>query len=131
MDARIETIVQLFVKKDKRERILSLAAKAKRRGDLRNDLLHDRRSLDPEVLAPLAQGADREAVAKALRAAGAKELAYCISEVIAADDRELALLDALSLVVGKAEDSLVFPLGSRVAYYENHEGEQYLLRRRP
>lgn len=131
MDARIEAIARLFVKKEKRERILSLAGKAKRRGDLRSDLLHDRRSLDPDVLAPLAAGATAESVAKAMRAAGAKDPAYCISEVIDADDRELPLVDALALVFGRSRDSLVFPVGSYVAYYENHEGERYLLRRRP
>ena len=25
----------------------------------------------------------------------------------------------------------VFPIGSRTAYYENHEGEQYILYRKP
>jgi hypothetical protein len=128
MNANIEVLVELFVKKDKRERMLALAAK--RRGDFLHDLLHDRRSLDPGTLSPLPAGAvSVDAIAKALRTAGAGDRVYCISEVIDADDRELRLVDALVLVVGKSEDSLVFPVGSRVAYYENHEGEQCLLKR--
>lgn len=131
MNAHIEVLVQLFVKKDKRERMLTLAAKPNRRGDLRHDLLHDRRSLDPAVLIPLQAGAAGvDAIAKALRAAGAGARAYCISGVLDAEDRELDLVEALQLVVGRAEDSLVYPIGSRVAYYENHEREQYLLRRK-
>jgi hypothetical protein len=129
MNAQLEVLVRLFVKKEKRERMLVLAAK--RRDDFRHDLLHDRRSLDPAALSPLpASSAGVDAVVKALRAAGAADRAYCISEVIDADDRELGLVEALGLVVGKWKDSLVFPIGSTVAYYENHEGERYLLRRR-
>ncbi len=129
MNANVEVLVELFVRKDKRERMLALAAK--RRGDFRHDLLHDRRSLDPATLSPLpANAVSVDAIAKALRAAGAGDRAYSISEIIDADDGELRLVDALVLVVGKSEDSLVFPIGSRVAYYENHEGKQCLLERR-
>jgi len=129
MNANIEVLVQLFVRKEKRARMLTLAVK--RRGDFRHDLLHDLRSLDPATVSPLpASAASVDAIAKALRMAGAGERAYCISDFIDEDDRELGLIDALVLVVGKERDSLVFPIGSRVAYYENHEGEQYILRRR-
>ena len=131
MNAHVEVLVQLFVKKEKRERMLAFAAKANRRGDLRDDLLHDRRSLEPSVLVPLSASATSvEAITRALRAAGAGARAYVISAVLDADDRELDLVDALELVVGRSEDSLVFAVGSRVAYYENHEGEQYILHRK-
>jgi hypothetical protein len=131
MNPHVDALVHLFVKKDKRERMLTLAAKANRRSDFRHDLLHDARSLDPATLSPLPANATGVAtIAKALRAAGAGDRAYCISDVIDADDRELRLVDALELVVGKEQDSIVFAVGSRVAYYENHEGEQYLLQRR-
>jgi hypothetical protein len=49
----VETLIDLFVKKKKRERLRALAGKAGRRADLRHDLLHDRRSLDPAVLLAL------------------------------------------------------------------------------
>lgn len=131
MNPHVAALVQLFVKKDKRERMLMLAVKASRRGDFRHDLLHDRRSLDPAVQSPLsAPAATVDAIAKALRAAGAGDKVYCISDILDADDRELRLADALKLVVGREQDSIVFPIGSRVAYYENHEGEQLILHRR-
>lgn len=130
MNAHVEMLVQLFVRKEKRERMLTLAAKASRRDDFRHDLLHDTRSLDPAVLAPLPTNIDVDAVAKALRAAGAGDRAYCISDAFDVDDRELRLLEALELVFDKWRDSIVFAVGSRAAYYENHEGERYLLRRR-
>lgn len=125
----IEVIVQLFVKKEKRERILSLGQKQKRRSDLRSDLLHDARSLDPAVIQRLTS-ADAAAVERALRGFGAAGRAYCISELYEIDDQELDLASALRAVVGRTEDSLVFAVGSRVAYYENHEGEQAILRRK-
>jgi len=129
VNANIEVLVQLFVRKDKRGRMLALAPK--RRADFRHALLNDLRSLDPAVVSPLPRSAASvDAVAKALRAAGAGERAYCISDYIDEDDCELGLMDALVLMVGQANNSLVYPIGSRVAYYENHESEQYILRRR-
>jgi hypothetical protein len=131
MPDHLEAIVGLFVKKAKRDRIRELAAKPGRRADLRNDLLHDTRSLDPSVLVALpAHGTSADGVVKRLRAAGAGDRAYCITDVTDADDRELPLVDAVTAVLGRSVDSLVFPIGSRVAYYENHEGEQYLLVRK-
>lgn len=119
--------MRLFVKKEKRERILALASKASRRGDFRSDLLHDARSLDPGVLRRLAATSTVESIARDLRAAGARGLAFCISERDDVDGLELPLDDALGRVVGRESDSLVFALGSRAAYYENHEGERWLL----
>ena len=130
MSSSVEIIVQLFVKKEKRDRLLTLAAKSSRRDDFRHDLLHDTRSLDPGVLLRLPEGASVDAVVQALRAAGAGDRAYSISEVLDADDREWRLVDALRAVVGKAQDSLIFVLGTRAAYYENHEGEQFILQNR-
>lgn len=131
MNPHVGTLVQLFVIKEKKERMLALAAKPKRRYDFRHDLLHDKRSLDPKTLHQLPlSGAGVSAIAKALRGAGAGERAYCISAILAVDDRELSLVEALTAVVGRSEDSIVFALNSRTAYYENHEGEQYILQRR-
>jgi hypothetical protein len=130
MNPSVDAIVQLFVKKDKRERILSLAGKPKRRDDFRDDLLHDTRSLDPAVLAPLAAGASAESVVKALRAKGAGDRAYCISTLSEVDDLELSLAEAMKIVFDRDRDTLVFPIGSSVAYYENHDGDKYVLHRK-
>lgn len=131
MNVNIEAIIRLFVKKEKRERMTTLAGKPSRRSDLRHDLLHDTRSLDPAVITRLAEGLTVEAIAKALRAASSGgERAYSISEVLGVDEQESSVIDALRAVVGRSEDSLVFVIGTRAAYYENHEGEQYLLQNR-
>jgi hypothetical protein len=129
VNAHVESLVQLFVKKDKRERLLTLASKSSRHDDFRDALLHDTRSLDPRVLTRLPDhGVTAESVGQALAAGGARKLAYCVSAVLDADDRELLIAQALLLVVGRAEDSLVWAIEARIAYYENHEGEQYVLR---
>jgi hypothetical protein len=131
MNVSIEAIVQLFVRKEKRDRMITLAGKPSRRPDLRHDLLHDTRSLDPAVMTRLADGLSVDAVAKALRAASSSgQRAYSISEVLDADDKESSVVDALRAVVGRSQDSLVFVIGTRAAYYENHEGEQYILQNR-
>ena len=49
--------------------------------------------------------------------------------MLGADDVELSLLAALTRVFGRERDALVFPLGSKVAFAENHEGQLSLLRR--
>lgn len=131
MNQHLEDIVRLFVKKEKRERILALAGKPSRRMDLRDALLHDTRSLDPAVLTPLpGSRSDAPAIAALLRAAGAGERAYCISPFEDGDDRELGLVAALELVADRFADALVYPIGARVAYYQSHEAERYLLQRR-
>jgi hypothetical protein len=136
MNEHLETVVRLFVRKEKRERILSLASNTKRRADLRDALLHDTRSLARETMQPLARDLDANGVAKALAAITNGKRAYCISDAIDAkgellDAREEDLATALALVVGRERDALVFVLApnarKRAAYYENHEGERYLL----
>jgi hypothetical protein len=122
--AHLEAVIELFVKRAKRDRMRALA---NRRGDLRDALLHDRRSLDPEVLVPIEGHA--VAIARALRDRGARNLAYCLCDLDELDDRESPLDAALAGIVGRERDALVHPIGSRVAYYENHEGERYLLAR--
>lgn len=129
MSSHLELVIELFVKKEKRDRMRTLAGKASRRADLRHDLLHDRRSLDAAVLFALPESDTVATIARALRAGGAGDRAYCICDFDELDDREVLLDEALARVVGSERDALVHPVGTRVAYYENHEGERHLLRR--
>jgi hypothetical protein len=124
---RIETLIELFVKKAKRDRMRALAGKPSRRADLRHDLLHDRRSLDSALLVALGSGDTASTIARALRDRGAGNVAYCICDADDLDDRDVPLDDALARIVGRERDAIVHPIGARVAYYENHEGERYLL----
>ena len=127
MSPHIATIVRLFVIKARRERLTELAAKAKRWNDFRHDLLHDTRSLEDAVLVPLRNAT----LADVTRRLGARtgERAYCISTRSEIDDRELDLGEALAATIGRMEDAIVFCPRSARAYYENHEGEQFILAR--
>jgi len=128
VNASLEAIVRLFVRKEKQERILFLASKPRRRSELLSDLLHDTRSLDLAVASRItATAADVAAVAQ--RLGGAGERAYCASDIVDVDDRELTVGEALRLVIGRERDSIVFCPRTRVAFYENHEGEQLVLMR--
>ena len=120
----IGTIVALFAKKDKRARLLYLASKEARRGDFCDALLHDTRSLDLTLAKRLGPpAADVDAV---LRGLGAKAHApaYAVSDISEIDGRELPLGEALRAAVGRQRDTIVLCIGTKRAFYENHEGEQ-------
>jgi hypothetical protein len=130
MNPHDERVVALFGKKDKRERLLFLASSAARRSDFIDALLHDTRSLDRSQLTALeARDAEIAGVLLLLRGA-ATGPAYCISAMREIDGREVALAEALRTCVGRAQDTLVFCLANESAYYENHEGEQFVLAKR-
>ena len=122
----MDALITLFVKKEKRERMRTLASLSARRADLCHDLLHDTRNLDPAVLTRL----DRPTAAAITRLMRPVSRVYCISEVSEVDDQELPLGDALAAVMGRAQDTMLFGLGSSCAYVETHEGEQWLLVRK-
>lgn len=114
------------MRKEKQERLLFLASKPRRRSELLGDLLHDTRSLDLAAASRItATAADVPAVAQ--RLGGQSERAYCASNIVDLDDREVSVGDALRLVVGRERDSIVFCPRTRIALYENHEGEQLVL----
>jgi len=115
------------VRKEKRERLLFLAAKAGRWSDFCEALLHDTRSLEPSVMKPLdAREADVEGVLQRL-GAKAPTSAYAVSAIAEIDDRELPLGDALRAAIGRERDTLVLCIATGLAFYENHEGEQLVL----
>jgi hypothetical protein len=122
-------VIELFAKKTKRERLLFLAEKVARRADFIDALLHDTRSLERALLAPLdGSQADVAVIVKKLRAT-AKTSAHCISALAELDGRELPLGEALAACVGRQQDTLVFAIETERAYYENHEGERGVLAR--
>ena len=123
---RSARIIALFVKKEKRERLEFLAAKESRRADFIDALLHDTRSLDRSRMTAVGAKETELDVVKRLRAT-AKARAHCISAITEIDDRELPLGDALRAAMGRERDTIVFCLDSSTAYYENHEGERFVL----
>ena len=96
--------------------------------DFVRELLNDTSNIDPAVLRPLQiQEESREWVEREMRRLGADDLALCVSEKFRTGPEELSLYDGLLEVMHCSLNSMVFAVNSRVAYYENHEGERYLL----
>jgi hypothetical protein len=122
-------IIGLLATKDKRERLLFLASKPARRDDLVDALLHDTRSLDRSLMVALGTGGSAADVAAVAARLGAREdaRAHCISAIASLDGAELALGDALRACVSRARDTIVFCVATERAYYENHEGERFVL----
>jgi hypothetical protein len=125
----IDALVRLFVLKEKQERLLSLGAKASRWPDFRHALLHDTRNLNPRTLTRIVfNDTDLDALIRRLMVSSpTTEIAYCVSDNYAIDDKEIKVTDALRASVGREQDTMVFCMTRRLAFYENHEGEQYLL----
>jgi hypothetical protein len=118
-----ERLVALFAKKEKRERLTFLASK--RWSDFCDALLHDTRNLDPTKMTRIAT-TDRAAIVVQLRAK-ADSQAFCVSAIPEIDAQELPLAKALEACVGRERDTIVFVTATERAYYENHEGERFVL----
>jgi hypothetical protein len=125
VSSHAERIVALFAKKEKRERLTFLASKADRWGDFCDALLHDTRSLDAAKMTRIST-TDREEILAQLRAK-ADARAFCVSAIPDLDALELPVAKALEACVGRERDTLVFVVATERAYYENHEGDRYVL----
>lgn len=123
----IERMLLLFVKKEKRERLLSLASKPARWDDFRDAFLHDTRNLDHKAMTPLVAASGEEARVVALLGARADARAYSVSTIAEIDGQETTLVTALRSALGREQDTIVFSPSTDRAFYENHEGERFLL----
>jgi len=120
-------VIDLFARKEKRERLIALSEKASRRADFLDAFLHDRRSLDPRVLAPLApHGLSVDRIVA--QVGKASDAAHCLGGVGDDDGRDATLVTLLTANALRSRDLLIYDLVTRRAYYENHEGECFVLR---
>ncbi len=125
----VETLVHSFAKKDKRERLLFLAERPSRWAEFCDAFLHDARSLDAAVMSAIAtRDAEVESVVRGLGGTP-RSLSFAISTIAEIDDRELPLGEALRAAIGRQRDTIILCIDTRRAFYENHEGEQWLLGR--
>lgn len=129
----LAAIVNTFVLPSRRARLLALSSSKRRYADFLHDLLHDPRYLDPRVIVELADNERLSAhVLARLRALGAGAEGYLVGDCGDFEDgRVAALPELLEVCVGSMQDALVYCPGSRVAYYEGHEGFGYILRQAP
>lgn len=121
--------IRSFVEKNRQERYLTLASKPKRRRDFVWDLAHDGRHLDRSFMKRLVEEEKSlTAVAARLKSLGATDTCHVVAATnLETDGQEMNTADALAAVVGKFQDCLLFFPSAALAYYENHEGEQFVL----
>ncbi len=121
--------IRCFVEKSRQSRYLALSANPKRRSEFIWALAHDGRHLEYTRMERLSgESASLTAVAERLKSLGASETCFVIAAAhLEPNNGEMSTFEALAAVVGKSEDTLLFFTQSSLAYYENHEGEQFIL----
>ncbi len=126
---RAADLVATFVIRDRRGRYLKLLATAHGREKLRKDLAHFA-DLDLRLATPIQGAHGASAIAEMLRAKGAAQSCYSLSESSQLDNRELPIADALEAIVGRGMGTFLSCIPGRLAYFEGEErGERYILER--
>lgn len=119
-------IINLFVIKERRARLLEFVESPKRYKDFLWELLNDPRNLKPECIIEVPNNQQQiDFTIKKLRQFGAGENAYLISNNDEIDGNVGSLETILSSIYS---EGLAYCLGSNLGYYEGHEGWRYILR---
>jgi hypothetical protein len=129
----LTAIVNTFVLPSRRARLLEFLVSKRRYPDFLDNLLHDSRYLNPQVIVEL-PGNERsvDAVLAHLRALGGGDEAYLVGHCAELEDGQTgSLRTLLEACVGSMDDALVYCPRAKVAYYEGHEGFGYILRPAP
>ena len=123
-----EAVLRAFIRPERVPRYMALLAKPGGRAKLRAKLAH-LRDLDLRFAHPVTE-ATPEVLERLLKAEGAGDTCYCLSENAELDDRVVSLRQALQEVVGYQMGTFLSCLPGGLAYFEG-EGprERYLLRR--
>ena len=128
--AYLEKIVDAFVAKERRDRIHGFLRSQKRYSKFLDELLHDARHIDSDVIEVLI-GDDRllDGVVARMKALGVFGKAYLVGSCGQYTDGSVGdFEELLRNCVGSMTDSLVYSWTSNVAYYEGHEGFGYIYR---
>jgi hypothetical protein len=117
--------IAAFVVRAKRERVLDFLGDERRRTKLLDTLWHFR-DWDPRwmvQLAPSPTAATSTSVLAELRRRGAGRTAYIVSATADLDRRQIALPEAMTLIVGSVSGSIVSCIPGRLAYFEGEAPE--------
>jgi hypothetical protein len=119
-----EHLVKAFIAPERAPRYLALLAKRGGRAELRAKLAH-LADLDTRFARPVGgSDATPAGVERLLKAAGAPERCYVLSENSALDGSELDLRDALVKVIGRGMGTFVSCIPGRLAYFEGEGPEE-------
>jgi hypothetical protein len=125
----LEEIINLFISKKRRERFRDLLSTKHRYDDFLEDLLGDPRYLEPTCIIELPGNQQfAEVIYQKLIDLGAGPRCYIASTDSDLDGRILDLGPAISEIAETMSESLIYSLGTKLAYYEGHEGWRYILR---
>lgn len=127
----VQEFIRTFVAAERQDRYLTLASKPSRRSDFIFALAHDGRHLERKYMQQIpAVDAVAAKVAALLKPLGAGPRCFVVAASHGDFDNCAAdIAPVLEALVGRSTDCIVFFPGAGLAYYENHEGECYVLRR--
>jgi len=130
LNAQEEALVNAFVVRQKRERILGMLGSGKGRKKLLRELPHFK-DLDVrfvQSISPINQ--PPHDILRILIAKGAGSACRVISENPDLDGKEMLLSEALEKVVGRGYGTLLSCIPSRLGYYEGEDtGRRFVLER--
>lgn len=123
-------LIRAFIIPTKRERLVELLAKPKRRRDVLSTLYHFA-DFDPRCISKIpAAESSAERIDALLRSNGATDLCYAISTDSELDGRTVPLREALTRIHGLGHGTLLSCVPGLLGYFEGEEmGARYILER--
>lgn len=123
-----QELIRAFFLPQRRSRYLELLLKPHRRQDVLREFGHFKH-IGPRFVVQIAPNQQNPAnVLNLLRAKGAPESCFVISEWEKLDGQQMALSEALSEVIGAGMGTFVSCLAGRLVYFEDEEGRCILER---
>ena len=124
-----EALVRAFIDPRRVERYLEMLGNAKKREKLRRELAHFK-ALDPTCMAPIPPNQSGwVGITGLLKAKGAGERCWVISENPKLDGREMDLDTALKDTIGYQMGTLISCIPGKLGYFEDEDGRCILERR--
>lgn len=122
--------IRAFIVPAKRQRLVELLGRPKRRRDVLRTL-HHFADLDPRFINRITPAEDSaEGIEALLRSKGAPDRCYAISTDSDLDGRTVALREALTRICGLGHGTLLSCVPGSLGYFEGEEiGERYVLER--
>ena len=124
-----QKLISSFILPQRQSRYLELLQKPKRRKDITRSLGHFKH-LDPRYIVPITPREQHvPEILRLLRAKGAPEVCYALSEEDELDGKEVLLADALKEIVGRGIGTFLSCIPGKLVYFEDEE-DRWILERR-
>ncbi len=121
-------LVLSFILPQRQSRYLELLEKPKRRKEITDSLAHFKH-LDSRFLVHIPSSQQHTSdILKLLKAKGAPENCYAVSEDDSLDGKEIPLAQALEYIVGRQIGTLLSCIPGKLGYFEDEDG-RFILER--